>query len=845
MLHHDPLRDEPVEATTVEILEDFLRLIGKETELEQMREKGTLQETADWIDTQIGTFLGLLSDLRNLFTAAWDAIQPENLPDIMTNLRSLAGQAGDLLQRLFDFAATVALKVLELVKNALLAALETFVDEVPGWHLLTVILGRNPITGEVVPRTAVNIIKGFISLLPGGNQIFQQLQETGVVSEAGARIEGALADLGISWEFVVGLFTGIWESLSIDDLVDPIGAFTRIRDQFGEPISRLFAFIRVVVEEVFKLILALMNFPTDILGRIIANAMQAFEDIKRDPIGFLKNMLAAVKLGLSNFFDNFLAHLVNGLVDWLFKGLRDAGIEPPEDLSLGSILELVLDVLGISMDRIWEKLAERFGQERIDQIRGAVDRLVGIWNFIKDVQERGVAAIWEYIEGQISNLWNMVLEAATNWIMEKIVSRVTAKLLSMLDPTGIMAVINGFIAFFNAVQSAIEYIREILEIVDSYVATLAAVAAGDIEPGAARMEGGLAAAIPVAIGFLANQVGLGNIGEKIQEIVAGIRETVDNALDWLLDRLEEAIQGVMRLIGMGGEEDEAAGPAAPITIHEEFTAGGADHDITNREGSDELVMSSTTATPLSAHPDADVRAAYAKYLADTAAATSASGKRQAANRNLRIIVTKVKAAGGQTAPGASAPGIGTIDLHKNQQSRLRTSGIDVWFLESEHVIPRAFVNEAFRAAAQAGVPAGRADYRNMHTLLIYKGAADLKTDGSFGDAAEINNFKADIRELAAVGLHPAAPIDVRAEMGRAVFSLMSAYASDSKERTKLAIRAENRTNGAARGPAGSPEPPLPGDAAVDTAYDRQRSDINAQLERQLNEFLARRARSGP
>ena len=60
ILHYDPLRGVAVEATTVEILEDFLRLIGKETELEQMRERGTLQETANWLDTQVGTFMSLM-----------------------------------------------------------------------------------------------------------------------------------------------------------------------------------------------------------------------------------------------------------------------------------------------------------------------------------------------------------------------------------------------------------------------------------------------------------------------------------------------------------------------------------------------------------------------------------------------------------------------------------------------------------------------------------------------------------------------------------------------------------------------------------------------------------------
>lgn len=566
VLHYDPLRGEEVSATTVEILEDFLRLIGKEQELEQMRQRGTLQETADWLDTQIATFLGLLAELSGLFSAAWEAIQPANLPSLMTNLQDLASRAFGFLQRVWDFATTVAAKVLELIKKALLGWLSSFVHEVPGFHLITVMLGKNPFTDEPVPRTPENIIRGFITLLPGGNAKYQQLQETGVIPAAAARIQGAMDALGINWEFVVGLFRGIWDSLSIDDLIDPIGSFQRIRDQFGEPISRLFAFIRVVVEEILKLVLQLMNFPTDLITSIISNAMQAFTDIKNDPVGFFLNMLSAVKLGFSNFFDHILEHLIGGLTDWLFRGLRDAGIEPPTDLSLESILDFVLQVLGISMDRIWEKLAERIGQENVDRIRRAIDRLVGIWNFVRDVQERGVVAIWEYIESQISGLWDMVLEKAQEWVMERIINRAIQWLLSLLDPTGIMPVINSFIAFFRAVQSAIEYLRDILAIINDYVSTIASIARGAIEPGAQKMEQGLANTVPIAIGFLANQFGLGRIGDKIQEIVAGIRGVIDRALDWLLDRAVSAGQALLRSLGMGGAEEGGEEAATPENI---------------------------------------------------------------------------------------------------------------------------------------------------------------------------------------------------------------------------------------------------------------------------------------
>ena len=59
------------------------------------------------------------------------------------------------------------------------------------------------------------------------------------------------------------------------------------------------------------------------------------------------------------------------------------------------------------------------------------------------------------------------------WVMTQIITSGTIKLLSFLDPTFIMSVVNGCIALFNAVQAAIEYLRDMLEILNLYVGTLA------------------------------------------------------------------------------------------------------------------------------------------------------------------------------------------------------------------------------------------------------------------------------------------------------------------------------------------------------------------------------------
>ncbi|MHA7059787.1 eCIS core domain-containing protein [Aquimarina sp. M1] len=567
IIHYDPLRDEEVTATTVEILEDFLILIGKETELEQMRERGTLQETADWLDTQVGTFMSLLGELRGLITAAWDAIRPANLTEIAANLTALSGRVTGFLERVWAFAATVAIEVLKIIKKALLSWLSSVANETRGFSLIKVIIGKDPFTDEAVPRTVPNLIRGFMSLMDGGEEQYAQMVETGAIARITGEIEAAVERLNMTPQSIVQLFIDLWNSFTIEDLLNPIDAFIRIIDQFGQPIGRLIAFVAEIVRIVIVAILEIMNFPFDLIGNIITRSLQAMEDIKRDPIGFLKNILRAIKEGFVKFFDNIVTHLINGVMGWLMRELRDAGIPELTDFSLQGVISWVLEVLGLSMERIWEKLAEhpRIGPERVARIRGAINTLEGIWTFIKDVQERGIAAIWDKIQEQLSNLWNVVIDAVKNFVMTRIITQITTRLLSMLDPTGIMAVINGAMAFFNAVQSFIQYLREMLEVINSFVNGVADIAQGNVATAADYLERTMGQSMPVVIGFLANQVGLGGIGSRIAEIIGSVRALIDEALTWLVNKAVDTGMALLdRVMGRSAPSSEEETPTGPV-----------------------------------------------------------------------------------------------------------------------------------------------------------------------------------------------------------------------------------------------------------------------------------------
>ena len=558
IIKYDPLRGIEVTATTVEILEDFLLLIGKETELEQMREKGTLQETADWLDTQVVTFMSFLGELRTLITAAWDAIQPSNLANIADSLSTLAINANGILECVWNFAVGVALKVLELVKKSLLGWLSTQASAVRGYSLIKVIIGKDPFTEEVVPFTIPNVIKGFMSLMEGGDAQYAQMEETGAVARIVGQVEAAVATLNMTPASIIQLFTDIWNSLSIDDLIHPLDAFIRIIEKFGEPIGRLIAFVAEIVRIVIVAILEIMNFPFDLISNIINRAMGAIEDIKKDPIGFLKNILRAIRQGFKQFFDNIVTHLVGGLTGWLMSELKDANVPILTDFSLRGVISWVLEVLGISMEKIWEKLAAhpRIGPARVARIRNVINTLEGIWTFIKDVQERGMAAIWDKIQEQLSNLWNTVLDAVKNFVMEQIINRITARLLSMLDPTGIMAVINGAMALYSAIQSFIKYLREMLEVVNSFVNGVADVAKGNVTTAANYLENTMGRAMPIVIGFLANQVGFSGIGARIGTLIESARALVDEALTWLVNKAVDTGMNMLdRIMGRGGDEE--------------------------------------------------------------------------------------------------------------------------------------------------------------------------------------------------------------------------------------------------------------------------------------------------
>jgi len=398
----------------------------------------------------------------------------------------------------------------------------------------------------------------------------------------------------------------------------------------------------------FSNMLALVGIPPELVVSILAKAATAVGDILTNPIGFVVTMVTGIGNGFLQFLGNIGTHLLNGITGWLFGALEGAGITVPTDFTLRGILGFVMDVLGITLDNIFDRLGRRISPAIVAALRRAVEIATGVWEWISVLITEGPAGLWRLVQERLSNLWSMVLDSAMGWITQRVVTQATIWLGSLVDISGITPAINTLIAMYRAMQSAVEYLVPILRIVDLGLDGIGAMARGDPAPAANFVEQALGRGMPVAIGFLAAQLGLGGISGRIREIVDGARESVNDGIDWLIDRALAGGQALIDMVRRG-----AAAVTGGIASLREWwrnrkrfrSANGEDHSLyfTGTGTSARLMVASDPAP-------------YSTFIAGINPGTDAA-KRTAKTEALRIareLETAIHAAP-SAAPTGSSP----------------------------------------------------------------------------------------------------------------------------------------------------------------------------------------------
>ncbi|RKH40949.1 phage tail protein [Corallococcus sicarius] len=344
--------------------------------------------------------------------------------------------------------------------------------------------------------------------------------------------------------------------------------------------------LKGLVDAIGEIIKILSEFK-DKLMAVLRKGADTILLILKDPIGFLGNLLAAIKQGFNQFVGNIWTHLKRGFMEWLFGSLASAGIQVPADLNVWSILKLVLDVLGLTYAWMRGEAVKLVGERNV----ALVEKLV---EYITVTIKGGPQALWEKLKEDLSNLKAMVIDAIQTWLIDTIVKQAVTKILSMFNPAG--AIVQAVLAIYNVVMWVIENASRILALIEAIVNSLHAIATGAIGGAAKWIENALASLIPIVIGFLARLIGLGGISAKIREFITKVQAKVRAAvLGWL----KKAFAWVKKLFGVGGKKPADADPnadAIPATkVKKTLSMAGEGHTVTaNTEGGDlEITMASS------------------------------------------------------------------------------------------------------------------------------------------------------------------------------------------------------------------------------------------------------------
>jgi hypothetical protein len=334
-------------------------------------------------------------------------------------------------------------------------------------------------------------------------------------------------------------------SSGIDEHRDAL--VSKLADQYKESYERMSAreeelreanksLWQRVYDATVGLIKKIIAFKDMLLG-LLARAAGVVSDIIDDPIGFLGNLVSGVMLGLKNFMANIGTHLKKGLMDWLFGALAGAGLKLPDQFDLKGILSIVLQILGLTYANFRARAVAIVGEPTVAALEQAAE-------VFKIFLTEGVGGLWRFIKEKVSDLKSMVLDAIFDFIKEKVIIAGVTWIIGLLNPAS--AFFKACKAIYDIVMFFINRGSQILALVNAIVDSLAAIVKGNISVAATWVENALAKAIPVAIGFLASLLGLGDPSKPVKNTIEKAQSPVNKAIDWV-------IHGAVKLVKAAGK----------------------------------------------------------------------------------------------------------------------------------------------------------------------------------------------------------------------------------------------------------------------------------------------------
>ena len=517
LLGFNPVSLRAVPRSAANLLRAMIQLIpGGPLITQALDNHGIVDKVASWAEGQLSTLGDIGSAIRQSIDDFLDGLGWSDIFDLGGVWNRAKRIVTGPIDRIIAFGASLVGGIIGFIKDAILLPIAALIEPTRGYPLLKAILGFDPVTGAAVPRTPASLLGGFMTLI-GQDEIWQNIQKGNAIGQAYAWFEGALAGLMGIVSAIPATFLAAFQSLQLIDIIIVPRALAKIIGVFGRIAGQFLSWGLGTVIQLLEIIFSVVA--PDAMG-YLRRAGGALQGIFRNPIGFVMNLVRAAKAGFQRFGRNILRHMQTSIISWLTGSLP--GIYIPQGLSLPEILKFVLSVLGLSWANIRLKLVTAVGEPAVRAMEMGFDLVVTL------VRE-GPAAAWAQMREQLANLKQMAIDAIIGMVVNLVLTRAVPRLIAMFIPGA--GFITAILSIYGTITTFIAQLSRIKQVITSFLDSMMAIAAGNIEAAAARVESTLAGLLTLAVNFLAGFAGLGRVADQVRAVIARIRAPIDHALD--------------------------------------------------------------------------------------------------------------------------------------------------------------------------------------------------------------------------------------------------------------------------------------------------------------------------
>jgi len=304
------------------------------------------------------------------------------------------------------------------------------------------------------------------------------------------------------------------------------------------------------VRATFNLILRVFNVPAELLVTIARKALAAWDVVSKKPLQFIKNTVRALGHGFRLLGANFGTHLRFGLEGWLFGELKEKNISPPKSwTSPGDVFYFVLEVLGLSVNHMWELVKQKFDPDRVEAVKKRIGQAAKVLDWINKAVDttKTPAENARSMIGQAKDFAVGILGDIATWVAGRVAQELAIMATAAAASAGLSEVLDIARRIYKAIVTATRWLRKILDMVNQTLDNVVAIAGGAVEQVGVTFEKILHMGMPVVVGFLADQVGLGGVGAALREATDKLRARVDKAILWLIDKVKAGIGALIKL----------------------------------------------------------------------------------------------------------------------------------------------------------------------------------------------------------------------------------------------------------------------------------------------------------